>query len=380
MAPAPCLCLQSGRAENAPHLRLDRLTKRYGSQAAVDGVSLAVERGECIALLGPSGCGKTTTLRLVAGFIMPDEGRIQLDGKSIERSPPHRRQIGMVFQNYALFPHMTAADNVGFGLEMRDVSRAERDKRVAEALSMVGLAHLADRYPARMSGGQQQRVALARALVIRPDLLLLDEPLSNLDAGLRVEMREEIARLRAAAGITTLFVTHDQEEALALADRVAVMDRGRIVECASPAELTERPRHLFTAGFLGARTVLAGRAADGHFVLEDGTALPLPEDAPERPSHLVLRAARLWLLPAREAELPRGPLPYNRLALPAVVTAATRLDDSIHYEVAVGSRQIRVHRPSAEPAIAPGTDVTLAAPPEAVSWIEDFTAATGEAA
>jgi putative spermidine/putrescine transport system ATP-binding protein len=366
--------------DKAPHLLLDRLTKRYGSQAAVDGVSLSVDRGECIALLGPSGCGKTTTLRLVAGFIMPDEGRIQLDGRSIERSPPHRRQIGMVFQNYALFPHMTAADNVGFGLEMRDVSRAERDRRVAEALAMVGLGHLADRYPGRMSGGQQQRVALARALVIRPDLLLLDEPLSNLDAGLRVEMREEIARLRAASGITTLFVTHDQEEALALADRVAVMDRGRIVECAAPAELTERPRHLFTASFLGARTVLAGRATEGRFVLEDGTILPLPADAPARPSHLVLRAARLWLLPAREATLPRGPLPYNQLALPAMVTAATRLDDSIHYEVTVAGRQVRVHRPSAEPAIAPGTDVTLAAPPEAVSWIEDFTAATGATA
>jgi len=365
---------------STPHLLLDRLTKRYGSHAAVDGVSLPVGRGECIALLGPSGCGKTTTLRLVAGFITPDEGRIQLDGQSIERAPPHRRPIAMVFQNYALFPHMTAGANVAFGLEMRDVGRAERDRRVTEALAMVGLGHLSDRYPARMSGGQQQRVALARALVIRPELLLLDEPLSNLDAGLRVEMREEIARLRAAAGITTLFVTHDQEEALALADRVAVMDRGRIVECAAPAELTERPRHLFTAGFLGARSVLAGRAEDGWFLAEGGIRLPLPMDAPARPSHLVLRAARLCLLPQGEAQLPRGASPAHPLAVPGVVAAATRLDDSIHYEVALGDRLVRVHRPSAEPAHAPGTPVTLAAPAEAIAWIEDFSEASGATA
>jgi putative spermidine/putrescine transport system ATP-binding protein len=353
----------------SPHLVLDRLSKRYGAQSAVDGVSLAVDRGECIALLGPSGCGKTTTLRLVAGFILPDEGRILLDGVAIERAPPHRRRIGMVFQNYALFPHLTAAGNVAFGLEMRDVSRADRDRRVAEALAMVGLGHLADRYPARMSGGQQQRIALARALVIRPDLLLLDEPLSNLDAGLRVGMREEIARLRDAAGITTLFVTHDQEEALALADRVAVMDRGRIVECAAPDVLTERPRHLFTAGFLGARSVIAGRVDSGVFRAE-GLALALPADAPARPTHLVLRAARLLLLPAGAAGTPA-------LALPAVVQAATRLDDSIHYEVLAGPHRLRVHRPSAEPAFATGAAVTLTAPADAIAWIEDFSPANG---
>jgi putative spermidine/putrescine transport system ATP-binding protein len=193
-------------------------------------------------------------------------------------------------------------------------------------------------------------------------------------------MREEIARLRAAAGITTLFVTHDQEEALALADRVAVMDRGRIVECAAPAELTERPRHLFTAGFLGARSVLAGRAEDGWFLAEGGIRLPLPMDAPARPSHLVLRAARLCLLPQGEAQLPRGASPAHPLAVPAVVAAATRLDDSIHYEVALGDRLVRVHRPSAEPAHAPGTPVTLAAPAEAIAWIEDFSEASGATA
>jgi putative spermidine/putrescine transport system ATP-binding protein len=351
----------------APHLRLDALVKRYGTQAAVDGVSLDVARGECIALLGPSGCGKTTTLRLVAGFIAPDSGRILIGGRAVEREPPHRRQIGMVFQNYALFPHMTAVGNVAFGLEMRNLDRAERDTRVAQALAMVGLAGLAGRYPARMSGGQQQRVALARALVIRPELLLLDEPLSNLDAGLRVEMREEIARLRAAAGITTLFVTHDQQEALALADRVAVMDRGRIVEAATPAELTEAPRHVFTARFLGARGVLAGRAEGGRFDA-GGLLVTLPPGAPPRPTHLVLRAARLLLL----AE---GAAPDLPLVAPARVKSAVRLDESVHYEVTAGAHTLRVHRPTSEPAFAPGAAATLAAPAEAMSWIEDATPA-----
>jgi putative spermidine/putrescine transport system ATP-binding protein len=344
----------------APHLRLDALVKRYGAQAAVDGVSLDVARGECIALLGPSGCGKTTTLRLVAGFIAPDAGQILIGGVAVQRDPPHRRNIGMVFQNYALFPHLTAAGNVAFGLEMRNLGRAERDQRAGEALAMVGLSALADRYPARMSGGQQQRVALARALVIRPELLLLDEPLSNLDAGLRVEMREEIARLRAAAGITTLFVTHDQEEALALADRVAVMDRGRIVECATPAELTEAPRHLFTARFLGARSVLEGRAENGVFRIAGVGTVPLPSGAP--PTHLVLRAARLLLL--AEGAHPDLPLVDN-----VRVESVTRLDDELHYEVALGPHHLRVRRPTSELAFAPGSVVTLAAPPEAMSWI-----------
>jgi putative spermidine/putrescine transport system ATP-binding protein len=356
---------------SAPHLRLDRLVKRYGAQAAVDGVSLDALRGECIALLGPSGCGKTTTLRLVAGFITPDSGTILLDGTAIERQPPHRRSIGMVFQNYALFPHLTAAGNVAFGLEMRNLPAAERDARVREALATVGLAQLADRYPARMSGGQQQRVALARALVIRPDLLLLDEPLSNLDAGLRVEMREEIARLRAASGITTLFVTHDQEEALALADRVAVMDRGRIVELAPPEELTERPQRLFTARFLGARGVIEGLAEGGVFRIAGGPAVPLPPGAPPRPTHLVLRAARLRLAaPGSAVQAP--------LVAPAQVTAVTRLDDSIDYEVALGPHALRVRRPSAEAVFPRGAAVVLAAGPDAMAWIDEASNKPGD--
>ena len=346
-----------------PHLVLDRLSKRYGTGApAVDAVSLEVARGECIALLGPSGCGKTTTLRLVAGFVTPDAGRILLEGRSIGAEPPHRRRIGMVFQSYALFPHLTVAGNVAFGLEMQAVPTAERRARVTEVLAMVGLDALAGRYPAQLSGGQQQRVALARALVTRPSLLLLDEPLSNLDATLRVEMREEIGRLRRAAGITTLFVTHDQEEALALADRIAVMHQGRIVECATPQELSEHPRHVFTAGFLGARTVLPGRA-DGAWFDAGALRVALPANAPAQPSHVVLRAARLTLAAPEAAHAP--------LSASGVVAEAAWLGDAVHYEIAVGPRRIRVLRPTAEPALPPGAPVRLQGDADAIAWITD---------
>ncbi len=333
------------------HLILDTLTKRYGGATAVAGLSLTVERGECIALLGPSGCGKTTTLRMVAGFIAPDAGGITLGDRRIERDPPHHRAIGMVFQAYALFPHMTVAGNVVFGLEMRHVGRAERDRRVAAALDMVGLAALADRWPSQLSGGQQQRVALARALVTEPDLLLLDEPLSNLDASLRAEMRSEIDRLRRRLGITTLFVTHDQEEALALADRIAVMQAGRLVECADPRSLSEHPRDVFTAGFLGARSVIALPAA--------GISLATPPGA----SHLVLRAARLQLLPA-------GASTDAPFSIPAVVSEAAWLGDTIAYEVTAGPHRLRVIRPSTEAAFAPGQPVRVAGGPDAIAWIE----------
>jgi putative spermidine/putrescine transport system ATP-binding protein len=343
------------------YLELDRLSKSYGNASpAVDTVSLAVEKGECIALLGPSGCGKTTTLRMVAGFITPDAGHIRLDGRAIERDPPHKRRIGMVFQSYALFPHMTVAGNVAFGLEMRGVAADAREARVAAALGMVGLADYATRYPAQLSGGQQQRVALARALVTEPDLLLLDEPLSNLDATLRGEMRAEIARLQKRLGITTLFVTHDQEEAFALADRIVVMAQGRIVEAAAPRVLSEAPAALFTAGFLGARSVLAGRAAEGHFTTTGGLRLPLMEGAPPAPSHVVLRAARLRL--AAEAA-------PAALATPARVLEAAWLGDHIAYEVEAGGARIRVLRPTTEAAFAPGAAVHLLAGPEAITWI-----------
>src|SRR6266436_4822653 len=232
-------------------LELDRVGKQFGPNTVVDDFSLAVGKGEFVSFLGPSGCGKTTTLQMIAGFLDPSHGAIRLEGRDLTAVPPAKRGLGIVFQSYALFPHMTAAENVAFGLEMRRVPRVERDEHVRATLAMVGLAGYEDRYPRRMSGGQQQRVALARALVIRPNVLLLDEPLSNLDARLRLELREEIRRIHAQTRITTLYVTHDQKEALSLADRIAVMRNGRIEQIGDPRAIYRSPANRFVADFIG---------------------------------------------------------------------------------------------------------------------------------
>ena len=232
-------------------LRLDGITKRYGAVTAVDGLDLEVRDGEFLTLLGPSGCGKTTTLGLIAGFFPPSAGEIYLKGRAVAGLPPFKRDIGVVFQDYALFPHMSAGENVAFGLKMRGVGRAEMDARVQEALDLVQLGGLAGRRPLELSGGQRQRVALARALVIRPAVLLLDEPLSNLDLKLREEMRVEIAGIQRRLGITTVFVTHDQGEALVMSDRVAVMNAGRIEQLGRPSEIYEKPATRFVAEFIG---------------------------------------------------------------------------------------------------------------------------------
>ncbi len=241
-------------------LILDRLTKRYDNVDAVKSLSLGVEQGEFIALLGPSGCGKTTTLQMIAGFIDPTSGSISLAGKDLGAIKPSKRGLGIVFQSYALFPHMTAAENVAFGLEMQGIGRADRDARGREALALVGLTALADRYPRRMSGGQQQRVALARALVIKPQILLLDEPLSNLDAKLREEMQIELRQIQRSLGTTTILVTHDQGEAMALADRIVVMNKGEAEQVGPPYDVYENPTSAFVAEFLGKTNVLDATA------------------------------------------------------------------------------------------------------------------------
>ncbi len=233
-------------------LRLEGLYKQYGKSAAVQDVSLSIEPGSMVALLGPSGCGKTTCLRMVAGLVEPTAGAIVLDGADITRVPVHKRNVGMLFQNYALFPQLTVAENVAFGLKMRRMAKAEIAKRIAEALQMVQLHSFSDRYHSQLSGGQQQRVALARALVIEPDLLLLDEPLGALDKGLRESMQVELRLLQRKLGITTIMVTHDQDEALTMADQVIVMRDGRIEQGGTPKVIYQKPNSQFVATFLGA--------------------------------------------------------------------------------------------------------------------------------
>ncbi|WP_406500138.1 ABC transporter ATP-binding protein [Streptomyces sp. NBC_00846] len=252
------------------------LRRTFGTTTALDGLDLEVRPGELLALLGPSGCGKTTALRTVAGFERPDTGKVLVDGEDITRVPAHRREAGMVFQSYSLFPHMTAIDNVAFGLRMSGTGKAARRAHAAELLELVGLANHAARFPRQLSGGQQQRIALARALALRPRVLLLDEPLSALDAQVRLTLREEIRRLQQQLGITTLFVTHDQEEALSMADRVAVMRAGRLEQCAPPAELYERPATAFVANFVGVMSRIPARpGADGTTVGAFGRTLPV---------------------------------------------------------------------------------------------------------
>ena len=253
------------------YLVLDAIRKSFGESIAVDNVTLSVGRGERVALLGPSGCGKTTTLNIIAGFLSPDSGSVRVGSRDITSLPAHRRNTGMVFQQYALFPHLTVARNVAFGLRMRGVNSSEIGPRVADALALVRLQSLAERLPRELSGGQQQRVAVARALVVNPDILLLDEPLSNLDAKLRREMRTEMLRLLGSVGVTTILVTHDQEEALALADRIAVMNQGGIEQIGSPAEVFEKPATSFVAKFLGDPNVIRGKAVEvdgSHVVCE----------------------------------------------------------------------------------------------------------------
>jgi putative spermidine/putrescine transport system ATP-binding protein len=243
-------------------LELDRISKSFGTLQVVRPVSLEIEQGEFVTLLGPSGCGKTTILRMVAGFETPTSGAIRIDGKDVVGLRPNQRNVGMVFQAYALFPNLTVAQNVGFGLKVAGVPRAQAEPRIAEMLKLIGLPDLGGRYPFQLSGGQQQRVALARALANRPKMLLLDEPLSALDAKVRVSLREEIRRIQKNLGITTIFVTHDQEEALSMSDRIVVMNTGVVEQVGTPAEIYNRPSTVFVSTFVGQISKLAVTVAD----------------------------------------------------------------------------------------------------------------------
>jgi putative spermidine/putrescine transport system ATP-binding protein len=284
-------------------LDITGLAKRYGDFYAVRDVSLGIRDGEFLVLLGPSGCGKTTTLRMVAGFIEPTAGHVKLGGSDVTLLPPWKRNAGMVFQSYALFPHLTVAQNVAFGLEMRKLARADIERRVEETLALVRLKGYGARLPRQLSGGQQQRVALARALAIRPDVLLLDEPLSNLDAKLRQEVRVEIRELQRQLGLTTVMVTHDQEEALTMADRLVVMSEGSVRQVGSQRDLYERPADRFVAGFVGRSTFLEGTLeAPGRFRTEGGLTLACAGGQAGRAA-LSLRPERLGIAAARQAGL-----------------------------------------------------------------------------
>ena len=290
-SPAP---VASGPSSPAS-IRLEGVTKSYdGTIKAVDAVSLDIRAGEFFALLGPSGCGKTTTLRLIASFETPDAGRIVVGGRDLTDIPVHQRDMGMIFQSYALFPHRTVTENVEFGLRMRGVARREIDKRVASALAQVALTGLEQRRPGQLSGGQQQRVALARAIVIEPPVLLCDEPLGALDRKLRQQMQFELKQLQKDLGLTLVFVTHDQEEALAMSDRIAVMNAGHIEQVGAPAEIYERPRTRFVADFIGEINLVDGTWRGGRFLAADGQAMPAPPTAcPEGPGAVAIRPERV---------------------------------------------------------------------------------------
>lgn len=317
-------------------VKLDRVSKLYGETVAVKELSLEVEPGEFLFLLGPSGAGKTTVLRMIGGYEQPSGGTIHIGSQDVTRLPVHRRDIGMVFQSYALFPHMTVAQNVAFGLKMRKVAKSEVASRVAEALELVELDGLERRYPRQLSGGQQQRVALARAIVYRPALLLLDEPLANLDRRLRDTMRVELKRLQRRIGITAIMVTHDQEESLTMADRVAVMYQGGLEQVGPPAQIYNRPASAFVGSFIGEMNALHGQvlAESGPTcrVKAAGIEFDVPADPKDQPDSEVtvcLRAERLSLSPLTPA--PEGSEGYNRFA--AAVEFVTYLGAATLYLV-----------------------------------------------
>lgn len=353
-------------------IELDDIFKKFGKLIVVNHVSLLINDGEFFTLLGPSGCGKTTLLRMIAGFHDPDSGDVRFDGKSVISMPAHKRDTGMVFQNYALFPHMTVFDNVAYGLQARKVPSSEIRKRVLEMLEIVKLDNMADRYPRQLSGGQQQRVALARALVIRPQVLLMDEPLSNLDAKLRVSMREEIRRIQKSLGITTVYVTHDQEEAMAVSDRIAVFYDGHMQQADAPRDIYFRPVNRFTADFMGSCNIIPMKAegipdAEGTIRArsEDGTVFYIKDSAQraEEGKDVFVMLRPDWIRPAEDSD-------RNRFA--ARITESMFLGSSTVFRLEALGQTLRVDAPvmSSMDFKKPGDTVELAFAPERAVIVE----------
>ncbi|HWB57271.1 MAG TPA: ABC transporter ATP-binding protein [Gaiellaceae bacterium] len=344
-------------------VRLENVVKRFSDMVAVDGVSLEVPRGSFFAMLGPSGCGKTTTLRMIGGFEEPTEGRILLGDQDVVGLPPYKRDVNTVFQSYALFPHMSIEDNVAFGLERKGVPKDQLRGRVAEMLELVGLSGFAKRKPRQLSGGQQQRVALGRALVNHPRVLLLDEPLGALDLKLRKQMQLELKRIQHEVGITFVHVTHDQEEAMTMADAIAVMNAGKIEQLGAPTELYESPRTAFVAGFLGISNLLTGTAdGAGAFRLADGTTVRVPATAG--------RSGELSI-GIRPEKVRLGAVEENRLS--GEVRESAYIGVSTQYIVDTSAGPITLFVQNAEPgagAANPGDQVTLSWSPEATFVVE----------
>ena len=350
-----------------PLIRFENVTKRFGSVAAVDDVSLDIAQGTFVTLLGPSGCGKTTTLRLLAGFYTPDAGTIEIRGRLVNHLPPHKRDAAMVFQDYALFPHMTVQENVAYGLKVQGVRRGDTRQRVEAALAQVGLTGLGGRSPFQLSGGQQQRVALARALVLNPSVLLLDEPLSNLDAKLRGSVREEMVQLQRRTGVTAVYVTHDQEEALAMSDRIAVMENGKIVQAGTPWDVYYRPETRFVADFVGLVTLLDGTLEelrpDGATVRVRDSIWHAASVAGARPGDPVLLSIRPETVQFVDGDADR---PNTR---PGRIVHRTFLGSAVRYTAEVDGRTWLIE--TADPAgsgLREG-DVWVYVPPERVHVI-----------
>ncbi|MBI2741168.1 MAG: ABC transporter ATP-binding protein [Rhodospirillales bacterium] len=347
----------SGTMSKAVSIDIRGVNLSYGATHVLKGIDLSIRPGEFFAFLGPSGCGKTTLLRLIAGFAQAQAGQVLLDGQDVAGLPPWKRDVGMVFQSYALWPHMTVARNVAFGLEERRLPRRDIEHKVAEALELVGLSAYADRRPAQLSGGQQQRVAVARTIAIEPKVLLLDEPLSNLDAKMRVSVRRDLRALQQRLGLTTIFVTHDQEEANTICDRIAVIEAGTIRQVGTPMELYERPDNLFVAGFLGSANILDGKAVNGAFEvagarlpLPTGTTMPAGAKLVFRPQHATLSTAGAL----------RGPVVHREF-----------LGATVRYGVQVADSEILVDAPfqSGSDLHAVGDTVGIALAPERALYL-----------